>query len=191
MIFERSSLSKIKGFKDLDSFDDFIQKALDKYNFTNSTPKLDESSEKFHDYIINEESLIPDLIIYNKTFNKNECYFEYYDYGFNKYPRKKFVLNAKKEEEETNKNKETKNKNEEENILEKDKKEEIKNDEIKNTANISEKNNDNDITKENKEDNKGDNREIAENIHKGNEKEKRSSKYKKKRKSLKENVKVN
>ena len=72
MIFERSSLSKIKGFKNLDSFDEFIQKALDKYNFTNSTPKLDESAEKFHDYIINEESLIPDLIIYNKTFNKKQ-----------------------------------------------------------------------------------------------------------------------
>ena len=105
MAFERSSLSKIKGFKDLNKFDEFIQKALDKYDFTNKIPKLDESSEKFHDLILNEESLIPDLIIYNKTFNKNECYLEYYDYGFNKYPRQKFNLKAKKEKEELVKNK--------------------------------------------------------------------------------------
>ena len=72
--FERSSQSKIKGFKDLNLFDSFIQTALDKYYFTQEIPKLDESGEKFHDYILNEESQIPDLIIYNKPFNKNDCY---------------------------------------------------------------------------------------------------------------------
>lgn len=102
--FERSSLSQIKGFKDLNLFDEMIQNSLDKYSYTNVLPKLDETSEKFHDYIINEESLIPDLIIYNKTFNKNECYYEYYDYGFNKYPRKKFVLKATKDNIQDNNN---------------------------------------------------------------------------------------
>ena len=95
-IFERSSLSQIKGFKDLNLFDDFIQSSLDKYDFIDDIPKLDETAEKFREYIINEESLIPDLIIYNKAFNKNECYYEYYDYGYNKYPRKKFTLKAEK-----------------------------------------------------------------------------------------------
>ena len=102
IIFERSSLSQIKGFKDLNLFDEFIQKALDKYNFTHDIPKLDDSAQKFHDYIINEDSSIPDLIIYNQTFNKNQCYFGYYNYGFNKYPRKKFVLKANKEESKSN-----------------------------------------------------------------------------------------
>ena len=111
VIFERSSLSKITGFKDLNLFDDFIQKALDKYEFTDIIPKLDETSEKFHDYIINDESAIPDLIIYNKTFNKNECFLEYYDYGFNKYPRKKFILKANKENKEKTQNNNDKQEN--------------------------------------------------------------------------------
>ena len=114
IIFERSSLSQIKGFKDLNLFDEFIQTALDKYNYTNDIPKLDETAEKFRDYIINDESLIPDLIIYNKTFNKNECYFDYYEYGFNKYPRKKFVL-------KTDKNKAQKTDNIKDNNIQKEK----------------------------------------------------------------------
>ena len=128
IIFERSSQSKIKGFKDLNLFDDFIQTALDKYNYTSEIPKLDESAEKFHDYIINEESQIPDLIIYNKTFNKNDCYSGYYNFGFNKFPRKKFVLNAQKNSE----NKENKQ-IEEKNNLEENKKED------NNDVNIKEK----------------------------------------------------
>ena len=104
--FERGSLSNIKGFKDLNLFDDFIQTALDKYSYTQEIPKLDESAVKFQDYILNEESQIPDLIIYNKPFNKNECFSGYYNHGFNKYPRKKFVLNAK---ENSDKNKIEKN----------------------------------------------------------------------------------
>ena len=68
----KKTLSKIKGFKDLNLFDYFIQTALDKFNFTSEIPKLDESAEKFHDYILNEESQIQDLIIYNILFkNKN------------------------------------------------------------------------------------------------------------------------
>ena len=120
-IFERSSFSKIKGFKDLNLFDDFIQTALDKFNFTSEIPKLDESAEKFHDYILNEESQIPDLIIYNKPFNKNDCYAGYYNFGFNKYPRKSFVLKAQE-----NKNKNIKEEKEEKDDNNNKEKEEIK-----------------------------------------------------------------
>ena len=123
-IFERSSFSKIKGFKDLNLFDDFIQTALDKFNFTSEIPKLDESAEKFHDYILNEESQIPDLIIYNKPFNKNDCYAGYYNFGFNKYPRKSFVLKAQE-----NKNKNIKEEKEEKDDNNNKEKEEIKNNE--------------------------------------------------------------
>ena len=138
--FERSSLSQIKGFKDLNLFDDFIQTALDKFSITQEIPKLDESVEKFQDYILNEESQIPDLIIYNKPFNKNECFSGYYNYGFNKYPRKKFVLknkdknkNVEKKEEENknNQNKELKNEKESNEIKEDDKLKENKEEEEK------------------------------------------------------------
>ena len=141
IIFERSSLSQIKGFKDLNAFDDFIQSSLDKFYFTEVIPKLDETAEKFHDYIINDESLRPDLIIYNKTFNKNNCYYDYYDYGFNKYPRKKFTLKADNNKSKNNddtikdnneENKENKNENTNENKeMEIKKEEEIKESEMK------------------------------------------------------------
>ena len=148
-IFERSSFSKIKGFKDLNLFDDFIQTALDKFNFTSEIPKLDESAEKFHDYILNEESQIPDLIIYNKPFNKNDCYAGYYNFGFNKYPRKSFVLKAQenknknikeeKEEKDDNNNKEKEEELKEKEIELKEKENELKEKErkIKNVSSIS------------------------------------------------------
>ena len=169
LIFERSSLSKLKGFSDLNSFDEYIQNALNKYYSTKSIPKLDETAEKFHDYIINDDSLIPDLIIYNKPFNKNECYYEYYSYGFNKYPRKKFILNE---------NKDINNNSNIENINN------IQNEKIINDENgIEDKEN---LIENNKEI-KEENLEIEEKIKESRKKEKRI-KRKKKKKSLKENL---
>ena len=155
--FERSSQSKIKGFKDLNLFDSFIQTALDKYYFTQEIPKLDESGEKFHDYILNEESQIPDLIIYNKPFNKNDCYSGYYNFGFNKFPRTKFTLKAQKNEEnkkESKMNNTDNNPNNKETQINQEKK---LNEEInENTTNTQEKDkgNENDnIEKKEKEEN--------------------------------------
>ena len=155
--FERSSQSKIKGFKDLNLFDSFIQTALDKYYFTQEIPKLDESGEKFHEYILNEESQIPDLIIYNKPFNKNDCYSGYYNFGFNKFPRTKFTLKAQKNEEnkeDSKINNTNNNPNNEEAQINQEKK---LNEEInENTTNTQEKDkkNDNDkIEQKEKEDN--------------------------------------
>ena len=126
-IFDRSTLSNIKGFKDLNLFDDFIQSALDKYNYTSELPKLDETAEKFHDFILDDTSQIPDLIIYNQIFNKNKCFAGYYNsYGFNKFPRKQFVLKAE-EKKENNEHKENNNINDDKEIENKDK-EQIKDD---------------------------------------------------------------
>ena len=120
-IFDRSTLSNIKGFKDLNLFDDFIQSALDKYNYTSELPKLDETAEKFHDFILDDTSQIPDLIIYNQIFNKNKCFAGYYNsYGFNKFPRKQFVLKAE-EKKENNEHKENNNINDDKEIENKDK----------------------------------------------------------------------
>ena len=181
IIFERSSQSKIKGFKDLNLFDDFIQNALDKFNYTSEIPKLDESAEKFHDYILNEKSTIPDLIIYNKTFNKNDCYSGYYNFGFNKFPRKKFVLNAqqntenKENKEIDHKNNEEENKNEEKN----------KDDNIKEKEDIKineEKNENKEIIKENDNVNKEDNNIESNNIKEEENDTKKEGKEKRKKK---------
>ena len=179
--FERGSLSNIKGFKDLNLFDDFIQTALDKYSYTQEIPKLDESAVKFQDYILNEESQIPDLIIYNKPFNKNECFSGYYNHGFNKYPRKKFVLNAKdKKENENNENIEKQNEEtkieKEDNEIKEDKSKKVKNEE--NKASIE--NNENKIENETKK-NENITEEKKEEENKMKEKPKKKDKKKKRK----------
>ena len=59
-----------KGFKDLKSFDTFIQKTMDKFTFVDPAEELYNSVGIYSQYIISNKSTIPDLIIYNKTFNK-------------------------------------------------------------------------------------------------------------------------
>ena len=72
--------------------DDFIQNSLDKFFFVEPWKNLYENTEMFSRYIISNKSTIPDLIIFNKTFNKNDC-FEGADRNyFNKFPRMRFIL---------------------------------------------------------------------------------------------------
>ncbi len=72
--------------------DDFIQNSLDKFFFVEPWKNLYENTEIFSRYIISNKSTIPDLIIFNKTFNKNDC-FEGADRNyFNKFPRMRFIL---------------------------------------------------------------------------------------------------
>ena len=189
--FERSSQSNIKGFKDLDLFDDFIQSALDKYNFTPEIPKLDESAEKFHDYILNEESQIPDLIIYNKTFNKNDCFSGKFYFGFNKFPRKKFVLNAqngKKDEENNNLEEKTNNTEAIINVGNKEDKESMKDNkdnDNKKDKNIQENEVKNEIT------NSMENNEIKEEENKNKEEKEKPKKKVRKKKEKEQTEKAN
>ena len=83
---------RFKKFRELDLF---IQNSLDKYYFVDPWKKLYDRTGKLHRYIISDKSTIPDLIIYNKTFNKSECYFESNDKSFIKFPRMRFILRPK------------------------------------------------------------------------------------------------
>ncbi len=72
--------------------DDFIQNSLDKFFFVEPWKKLYENTGIFSRYIISNKSAIPDLIIFNKTFNKNDCYEGADRNYFNKFPRMRFIL---------------------------------------------------------------------------------------------------
>ena len=72
--------------------DDFIQNSLDKYFFVEPWKKLYDNTSIFSKYIISNKSTIPDLIIFNKTFNKNDCFYGANRNYFNKFPRFRFIL---------------------------------------------------------------------------------------------------
>ena len=81
----------------LKKFDDFIQFSLDKYFYVDPWEKLYSVSGDNHYDIISDKSTIPDLIIYNKSFNKNDCFLQSNKNNkFNKYPRVQFLLRPKK-----------------------------------------------------------------------------------------------
>ena len=92
-----------KGFKDLNSFDNFIKRSLDKFTFVDPSEDLYNSVGIYSKYIISNKSTIPDLIIYNKTFNKNDCFEGYRGNQFNKFPRIRFILKAKPKRKPNNK----------------------------------------------------------------------------------------
>ena len=91
-------MSKVYNYKSKLHFtkfrelDDFIQNSLDKFFFVEPWKKLYENTGIFSRYIISNKSTIPDLIIFNKTFNKNDCYEGADRNYFNKFPRMRFIL---------------------------------------------------------------------------------------------------
>ena len=87
---------RFKKFKDLDLF---IQNSLDKFFFVEPWTKLYERTGNIHRDIISDKSTIPDLIIYNKTFNKSECFFESNEKTYIKFPRMRFILRPKYKKE--------------------------------------------------------------------------------------------
>ena len=60
--------------QDLKKLDDFIQGCLNKFKFIDPLPSFYEKTGGDKDLIISHKSTIPDLVIWNKTFNKNECF---------------------------------------------------------------------------------------------------------------------
>ena len=86
-------------FRQCEQLDLFIQKSLDKFFFVDPWKKLYDRTGELHSDIINDKSTIPDLIIYNKTFNKLDCYFDCKAKVLINYPRKKFQLKPKYEKE--------------------------------------------------------------------------------------------
>ena len=98
-----NSVSKIQN-----SLDQFIQGCLNKYKpVENPDPKLyANTTEQEKDLIISKKSTIPDLVIWNKTFNKNECFCDANIEIQSDFPRFRFYLRL------GNKDKGGKNKNE-------------------------------------------------------------------------------
>ena len=88
--------TRFKKFKELDLF---IQNSLDKYFYVEPWKKLYERTGKLHRDIISDKSTIPDLIIYNKTFNKSDCFIESKGKTFIKFPRMRFILRPKYKKE--------------------------------------------------------------------------------------------
>ena len=88
-----------KGFQNFKELDLFIQNSLDKYFYVEPWKKLYERTGKIHRDIISDKSTIPDLIIYNKTFNKSDCFLESNEKTYIKYPRMRFILRPKYKKE--------------------------------------------------------------------------------------------
>ena len=83
----------------LKEFDSFIQDSLHKYFFVEPWKKLYDRTGNLHKDIISDKSTIPDLIIYNKIFNKSFCFYTSNPNTFIKFPRKRFILRPKYREE--------------------------------------------------------------------------------------------
>ena len=65
--------------------------------------KFYDNTGKFAKYVISDKSTIPDLVIYNKTFNKYDCFYQYEGGEFCKFPRKKFKISTKAHRSSTKK----------------------------------------------------------------------------------------
>ena len=76
-------------------FDLFIQSCLDKYFYAEPWKKLYDRAGRLHRDIISDKSTIPDLIIYNKSFNKSDCFYESNFNSYVKFPRMRFILRPK------------------------------------------------------------------------------------------------
>ena len=97
-------MSKFYDFKSKVHFtkfrelDEFIQNSLDKFFFVEPWKNLYDNTGIFSKHIISNKSTIPDLIIFNKTFNKNDCYEGANRNYFNKFPRLRFILRPRYKE---------------------------------------------------------------------------------------------
>ena len=94
--------------KDLTRLDDFIQQCLNMFKFVDPKEEFYEATGKEKDLIISHKSTIPDLVIWNKTFNKNECFEESNSRKPNPFPRYQFFLRIKSTKAEKDKKKEKK-----------------------------------------------------------------------------------
>ena len=83
--FKRKTYAK--GFNNHKALDEFIQKSLDKYEFVDPLEEMYEATGIFSKFIVSNKSAIPDLVIWNKKFNKNECFYEASSKDYNPFPR--------------------------------------------------------------------------------------------------------
>ena len=84
----------------LKKLDNFIQESLYKYIQVKAWDELYKNTGKDHKEIIRNKSTIPDLVIYNKGFNKLDCFYYPNKKRENiKFPRILFLLRPKKVKE--------------------------------------------------------------------------------------------
>jgi hypothetical protein len=83
--FKRKTYAK--GFSNHKGLDEFIQDSLDKYIFVDPMEEMYEATGQYSKYIVSNKSAIPDLVIWNKKFNKNECFFDASSKEYNPFPR--------------------------------------------------------------------------------------------------------
>ena len=95
--------------KHLTSLDNFIQQCLDKFKFIDPKQEFYDATGNEKDLIISHKSTIPDLVIWNKRFNKNECFEEGNTKKGNPFPRFQFYLRIKSNKPDKDKKKEKKN----------------------------------------------------------------------------------
>ena len=82
---------------DLKKFDTFIQDSLNKYFYVDPWDELYTNTGDNSYSIISNKSIIPDLVIYNKVFNKSDCFFNSAKNNkYIKFPREQFILKPKK-----------------------------------------------------------------------------------------------
>ena len=92
------------------NLDDFIQTCLNKFQFAEPKKEFYDVTGEYKDFVISHKSTIPDLVIWNKKFNKNECFEESDLSKSNLFPRFKFFLKLD-ESQKRIKNIEVNNKN--------------------------------------------------------------------------------
>ena len=100
-------------FQNFKYFDNFIQNCLDKFKFVNPRKEFYDVTGKDANLIISHKSTIPDLVIWNKTFNKNLCFQDGDIDQENPFPRYQFYLrikgNKKDKDKKKNEDKNTNN----------------------------------------------------------------------------------
>lgn len=108
----------------LQNLDYFIQNCLNKFKFVDPLKSFYDCTGKDQDLIISHKSTIPDLVIWNKRFNKNECFEDANLSKESPFPRYRFYLRLNREkdkkfnkdkEKKSKKNNKKKNKNKNEN----------------------------------------------------------------------------
>ena len=102
----------------LKNLDEFIQKCLDNFKFVEPKPELYEATGEDKNIIISHKSTIPDLVIWNKSFNKNNCFIGANNNIETKFPRFLFYIKIKKNKKPKKNNIDTKNINNNNNNIE-------------------------------------------------------------------------
>ena len=103
-------------YSHLINLDKFIQNCLDKFKFIDPKTEFYDVTGEDKDLIISHKSTIPDLVIWNKKFNKNECFYDADTLEKeNSFPRFSFYLRIKSNKPDKEKKKEKKNEKEKNN----------------------------------------------------------------------------